>query len=65
LIYSGEGAIAPPPHTEGVTMGKQAYVCPKCGNRVVVFLTPTAPPSCENYEKHHSTRYVEMLKEEG
>jgi DNA-directed RNA polymerase subunit RPC12/RpoP len=48
-------------------MGKkaQAYVCPKCGNRVVVFLTPTAPPSCENYEKHHSTRYVEMLKEEG
>lgn len=39
---------------------KQEWVCPKCGNRVVLFVPPTDTPSCENFEKHHSTRYTPM-----
>jgi DNA-directed RNA polymerase subunit RPC12/RpoP len=39
---------------------KQEWMCPKCGNRVLLFIKPLMTPNCRNYEKHHSTRYTEM-----
>ena len=45
-------------------MIKQTWVCPKCKNKVVLHINPTATPHCQNYEKHRSTRYVEMKQEE-
>lgn len=38
----------------------QVYVCPKCGNKVELFVTPTEPPNCANHDAHKTRRYIEM-----
>lgn len=41
-------------------MAKKIYVCPKCKQTVELFVTPSEPPQCVNYDAHRSRKYTQM-----
>lgn len=36
-------------------MKAQRYVCPKCGNSILLHVKPSEPPLCRNPQSHSST----------
>jgi len=42
---------------------KERWYCPKCGERVALYVRTSVPPLCANKETH-STQTIEMKRDE-